>query len=221
MRIAVIGVGGLGCPAALALAQTGFDLRLIDEDRVELSNLHRQVLFGENDVGEYKVVAARRALSRFAPDVEVDAVAQALGPETAQTLLNGVDMVVEGTDSLGAKFLTADVCAALGVSVVHGACVAWMGTVLATRWGHGACYRCVFEAPPTDEELGDCSTRGVYGPVTSVVGALMAAAAVRLARGDRDTPGTLSRYDAWHSRFRATRIAQRPGCPLCTPEPVK
>lgn len=214
MIAAVVGVGGLGCPAALALAQSGASLRLIDEDRVEASNLHRQVLFAEADVGALKVDAARGALSRLAPGVEVDVARAHLTPETARELLSGVDVVVEGTDALGAKFLAADVSASLGVPVVHGACVAWEGTVLSTRWGEGACYRCVFEAPP-DDELGDCATRGVYGPVTSVVGALMAASALRLLRGDVSVAGSLARYDGWRQTFRATRFAVREGCPLC------
>lgn len=214
MIAAVVGVGGLGCPAARALALSGVSLRLIDEDRVETSNLHRQLLFTDDDVGAFKVDAARSALSRLAPGVHVEAARAHLAPETARGLIAGVDVVVEGTDALGAKFLAADVCASMKVPVVHGACVAWAGTVLATRWGAGACYRCVFESPP-DDELGDCATRGVYGPVTSVVGALMAAAALRLLRGDPTVAGSLARYDGWRQSFRATRFGARAGCPLC------
>lgn len=216
--VAIVGVGGLGCPAARALARSGVDLRLLDEDRVERSNLHRQILFDEGDVGELKVRAAARALARLAPSVRVEAVAEHVAPERAAALLAGASVVVEGSDNLPTKFLVADACAALGVPVVHGACVGWIGTVLPVAWRLGACYRCVFEEPPAVDGCDapvDCASGGVYGPVTSVVGALMAADALRLLRGDRSTAGALARYDGWRQTFRATRFARRPTCPLC------
>jgi molybdopterin/thiamine biosynthesis adenylyltransferase len=216
MRVAVVGVGGLGCPAALALAEAGVALRLIDEDVVERSNLHRQVLFGEADVGRAKVDAARDALARVAPGVSVEARREHLAPETADALLDGVALVVEGSDNLPTKFLAADAAARRGVPVVHGACVAWHGTVLPVWWGEAACYRCVFEEAPDDEAV-NCATAGVYGPVTSVVGAIMAADALRMLRGDRTVAGQLARYDGWRQTFRTSRFGRRAGCPLCPP----
>lgn len=210
-RAVIVGVGGLGCPAAWALARAGLSLRLVDEDRVERSNLHRQMLFTEGDVGDHKVHAAARAL---APFTTVDAVAEHVAPDNALRLLAGADVVVEGSDNLAVKFLVADACRVLGVPVVHGACVAWRATVLPVAWGRGACYRCVFEDLP-DAALLDCATAGVYGPVTSVAGALMAADAWRLASGDVSTAGVLARYEAWRGWFRATRIEQREDCELC------
>lgn len=212
--VAVVGVGGLGCPAALALAEAGVALRLIDEDSVERSNLHRQVLFTEADIGRRKVEAARDALLRIAPGARVETRAEHLVPESAERLLQGMSAVVEGSDNLPTKFLTADSAAGLRVPVVHGACVAWHGTVLPVSWGDGACYRCVFEEPP-DEEMTNCAIAGVYGPVTSVIGALMAADALRLLRGDRSRAGDLARYDGWNQTFRSTRFARRRSCPLC------
>ena len=212
--VAVIGVGGLGCPAALALAEAGVALRLIDEDTVERSNLHRQVLFAEADVGRAKVSAAKDALARIAPGAGVETRAEHLVPERAEALLRGVSAIVEGSDNLPTKFLTADVARRLGVPVVHGACVAWHGTVLPVSWGDGACYRCVFEEPP-EEETANCAIAGVYGPVTSVIGAMMAADALRLLRGDRAIAGNLARFDGWRQTFRASRFPRRSDCPLC------
>ena len=212
--VAVVGVGGLGCPVALALAEAGVALRLIDEDTVERSNLHRQVLFDEADVGRSKVEAARDALRRIAPGARVETRAEHLVPERAGELFDGVSLVVEGSDNLPTKFLAADAARGAGVPVVHGACVAWHGTVLPVWWGDGACYRCVFEEVP-DEEATSCAIAGVYGPVTSVIGGLMAADALRLLRGDRSTAGHLARFDGWNQTFRATRFARRAGCPLC------
>lgn len=215
--VALVGVGGLGCPAALCLARAGVSLRLLDEDRVERANLHRQVLFGEGDIGRAKVDAAVDALRRDGAAQPLDAVTAHVTPDRALDLLRGADVVVEGSDNFATKFLVADACAALCVPVVHGACVAWRGTVLAVRYGAGACYRCVFEDLPTGDAV-DCATAGVYGPVTSVVGALMAAEALRLIAGDRDTPGTLSRYDGWAQTFRASRVARRRSCAACGDE---
>lgn len=213
---AIVGVGGLGCPAAWALARSGVALRLLDEDRVERSNLHRQMLFSEADVGVPKVVAARRSILTELPGARVESIAEHVAPERALRLLAGVDVVVEGSDNLATKFLVADACAALGVPVVHGACVGWIGTVLPVAWRAGPCYRCVFEdLPPADDEAATCATAGVYGPITSVIGALMAADALRLLAGDAAAPGSLARYDGWSQTFRATTLRRRRDCPLC------
>jgi molybdopterin/thiamine biosynthesis adenylyltransferase len=214
MFAAVVGVGGLGCPAALALAEAGIDLRLIDEDTVERSNLHRQVLFTEAHLGRRKVDAARASLLAIAPALTIEARPEHLVPERAEVLLRGAAVIVEGSDNLPTKFLTADVARRLRVPVVHGACVAWHGTVLPVAWGDGACYRCVFEEVP-DEEATNCAVAGVYGPVTTVVGAIMAADALRLLRGDRAAAGHLARFDGWNQTFRASRFGRRGGCPLC------
>lgn len=214
MLAVVIGVGGLGCPAALALAEAGVALRLVDEDTVDRSNLHRQVLFSEADVGRRKVDAARDALRAVAPMLSIETSPEHLVPERAGALLRGAAVVVEGSDNLPTKFLAADAARALGVPVVHGACVGWRGTVLPVSWGAGACYRCVFEGVP-DDEVTNCAVAGVYGPLTSVIGALMAADALRLLRGDASTAGSLARYDGWNQTFRASRFPRRADCPLC------
>ncbi len=218
--VVIVGMGGLGCPAARALASSGFPLRLrlVDEDRVEEANLHRQHLFTEGDIGATKVSAAARSLRARWPAVEVDAVAEHLAPDSAKRLLAGAALVIEGADNFPTKFLVSDVCQALRLPAVHGACVAWRGTVLPVMPGEGACYRCVFEAPPSDGDAAcDCVTAGVFGPVTAVVGALLAADALRLLRGDTRTAGCLARYDGWRQDFRATRFRRRPDCPSCGP----
>jgi molybdopterin/thiamine biosynthesis adenylyltransferase len=212
--VAVVGVGGLGCPAALALARSGVALRLVDEDRVERSNLHRQGLYTDADLGEAKVLAARRALQREVPESAVEALVAHVTPESVDRVLAGVSIVVEGTDAFGAKFLLADRCAARGVPVVHGACVGWFGTVLTVTPGDGPCYRCVFEdAPGCDEDTATCVTAGVYGPVPALVGALLAAEALRLLRGDRSNAGRVLWYDGWQQQARELGPRRRDRCP--------
>jgi adenylyltransferase/sulfurtransferase len=211
-KAAIVGVGGLGCPAAWVLARSGVALRLLDEDRVERSNLHRQMLFTADDIGRRKVDAAARSLAAWAP---VEAIAEHVSPDNVLARLDGCDVVVEGSDNLATKFLVADACRRLGVPVVHGACVGWHGTVVPVVWGRGACYRCLFEDLPIGDDAPDCATAGVYGPVTSVVGALMAADALALLAGDFARAGAVARYDGWTQRFRATPLARRPDCSLC------
>jgi len=190
-------------------------LRLLDEDRVETSNLHRQSLYDDAAVGRPKVEAAAHALAPFG--VAIEPIVEHLTPDRALALLDGVDLVVEGSDNLPTKFLVADAARALGLGVVHGACVGWRGTVLPVSPLVGACYRCVFEDIPRGDDAVDCATAGVWGPLTSVVGALMAADALRLLRGDTSTAGCLARYDGWTQHFRATPFARRADCPLCGP----
>ncbi|MFO0627896.1 MAG: HesA/MoeB/ThiF family protein [Polyangiales bacterium] len=213
--VVVVGLGGLGCPDAWALRHGARSLRLIDEDRVERSNLHRQILFRDADLGRHKVEAAAEALAPFA---RVEVVAAHLAPENAATLLGGARVIVEGTDNLPAKFLTSDTAWALQIPVVHGACAGWVGTVLPVIPGVGACYRCLFEEPP-DDEAGSCVTAGVFGPVTSLTGALMAADALRILRGDTSHAGAVARYDGRTQRFRSTPFASRSGC-RCATQPL-
>ncbi len=145
-------------------------------------------------------------------------MAEHVTPDSALRLFEGVSRVVEGSDNLATKFLVADACATLGIPVVHGACVGWVGTVLPVVWRAGACYRCVFEDLPLDDgSAASCVTAGVYGPVTSVVGALMAADALSFLAGDTSRAGHLGRYDGWAQSWRSTPMRARADCPLCRP----
>lgn len=187
----------------------------MDEDRVEASNLHRQFLFGPDDVGRPKVEAAAAALKASGAGIEVETLVEHLTPDRALAMLRGVDLVVEGSDNLGTKFLVADACRALGLGVVHGASVGWHGTVLPVSPTTGACYRCVFEDIPRGDDAVDCATAGVWGPVTSVIGALMAADTLRLLGGDLSLAGCIARYNGWTQGYRATAFPRRADCPLC------
>ncbi len=209
--IVVVGVGGIGHPAVAALARSGASLRFIDDDLVERSNLHRLAFALESDVGLPKTSVARR-LAGDAPDASV--IAGRVTPDTALEWLAGASVVVEGSDNFATKFLVADACGLLGVPSVHGAAVGWMGTVMPVVPGVSACYRCVFEDIPSGDAV-DCASAGVYGPMTSVIGALMASHALRLLSHDVRFAGTVARYDGWRQRFRATKFPRRDGCALC------
>ncbi len=228
-RVLVVGAGGLGAPALhlLACAPGIAALTVVDDDVVERSNLHRQTLFDEADVGAPKVaraVARLRALAEAAASgVAVQGVEARFTPDRALALLADVDLVVEGADNFATKFLVADACARARVAAVQAGCVRWAGWALASVPGVSACLRCVFEdlparlaaqggqaAPPET-----CAEAGVIGPVVGVLGALEAVLALRLAAGDTHAAGVLWRYDGLRGAVRRTRLRRRADCPLC------
>ncbi len=218
-RVLVVGIGGLGCPAALARAPAGVGtLGLCDDDPVEPTNLHRQILFEEGDVGAPQVDAAARALMRrgMVRDALVIHPTRLL-PDNAVSIVSEYDVVVEGSDNFATKFLTADACALARVPVLHASAVRWIGTVLAAAAHGGPCYRCLFEDLP-HEDVPNCAEAGVLGPVVGVV----AAAQVDLALAVIDglaVSGQLVTFDGRTDVFRRTTIRRRGDCPLCGSAP--
>jgi len=220
-RVLVVGLGGLGCPCALALARAGVGtLRLCDDDVVDETNLARQILFDESSVGKSKLDEAERALAREAPATKIEKTPTRFLPARAKELLGGCDVVVEGADNFATKFLVADACAIARVPVVHAAGVKWRGTALAVSAEGRPCYRCVFEDLPGARwpRAPNCVDDGVFGPMLGVVGALQADLALALLDG-RDVGGTFVAYDARVSRIedalRRKRLHARKGCELC------
>lgn len=207
-RVLFIGVGGLGCPAARVLATTDARLRFVDDDVVDVSNLHRQTLFRPEDVGRHK---AELAVERLGGEC----VRGRFLPETAAELLEGVDVVIDGSDNLATKFLVCDAGHLHGVPVVQAGAVRWGGWSLASMppdgVAHRTCLRCVFEDLPVGGAPG-CSEVGVVGPVVGVLGAMEAALALRILAGE-DPSGELTTYDGLAGRLRTSRVGPRDACP--------
>ncbi len=212
----LVGLGGLGCPAALALVRAGVgELVLCDDDVVDEGNLHRQILYGPEHVGDDKLDAARGSL---------DAVARRVGtrlrlerrrflPDNARELVRGVDLVIEGADNFATKFLVADASFLERRPVVHGAGIRWLGTAWAVAAEGGPCYRCLFEDVPTGPQAS-CDSAGVMGPVVGIVGALMAELALR-ALCRRPAYGELWSLNGKTEALRRVPVSRREGCPLC------
>lgn len=208
----VIGAGGLGCPALLALAAAGAARAIVvDHDRVEAHNLQRQVLYDVGDVGAAKAeVAARRLVG-----LHVEARVQALRPSGVPAFVAALvprAIVLECTDQPTLKFAFNDACLAHGVPLVVGAALGWRGQALAVLGGH-ACYRCVYEAPPPDDEVPRCDEAGVLGAGVGHVGMLMAHLALRLHAGDTAVAGQLWALDLLQTRVQRLAPALRAGCP--------
>lgn len=212
--VLLVGAGGLGCPAGRALALEGVGrLIVVDDDTVEGTNLHRQVLFEASDLGRPKAAVAAERLRALGARAEGRQTR--FLPETAAALLDGVDLVVEGSDNFPSKFVVADACAIHGVSVVQAGAVRWGGWALAVRASgrgaeHATCLRCVFEDVPGGDALS-CEVAGVIGPVVGVLGALQAKLALALLSGAPG--GTLHSYDGRRDRLRETHPKPRADCP--------
>jgi adenylyltransferase/sulfurtransferase len=210
----LVGIGGLGCPAAMALARAGVPvLGLCDDDSVERSNLHRQILFRDEDVGKPKVEVAASALRTLAPGIEIEVHDRRLLPDNAAKLVREYDIVLEGTDNFATKFLVADACVLAGVPVVHASAVRWVGTALAVAAGGRPCYRCIFEDIPRDG-APNCAEAGVMGPVLGIIAAAQVDLALTLAEGDL-FPGELVTFDGRVDELRRRTLQPRADCSLC------
>lgn len=212
----IVGLGGLGCPAAQYLAGSGVGrLTLNDFDRVDLSNLPRQILFGEADVGLLKVDAARSALLRLNSEVEIETLAERLDDAGLQQAAADVDLVLDCTDNFGTRLAINRACVASHKPLVSGAALRFEGQIGVFGAGPDQpCYRCIYSEQ--DELLGDCAGNGVLAPVPGVVGCLMAVEALRIAFSGRSAlAGVLKLWDAISGSWQTIQLAKDPDCPVC------
>jgi len=213
--VLAVGCGGLGSPALDVLARSGVSrFRLLDDDVVDVSNLHRQTLYDDADAGRPKAEVAAERLRALAPNAAVTAFQERLSPANALSHVRGQAVVLEGADNFASKFLAADAAHLSGVPIVQAGAVRWTGWALAQVPGESACLRCVFEDIPRGEPE-TCAVAGVIGPVVGVLGAIEAALALRLLAGDKQCAGTLWSYDGLRGRLRRFAVHRRSDCPLC------
>lgn len=207
--ILVIGAGGLGCPALQSLAAAGVGhIVLADDDRVDPTNLHRQILFGASDIGAPKVEVARRRLLEIQPGIEITPLATRLTATTMPNALSGVDLVVDGSDTFATKYLAADACEIARVPLVWGTVLRFSGQL--ALWDEGISLRDLFPAEPDPGFAPDCKTAGVLGATTAVIGNLMATEAIKRVAGLPTTPGRVLSYDALSSSFTTFRVRRDP-----------
>jgi molybdopterin/thiamine biosynthesis adenylyltransferase len=214
--ILIAGIGGLGAPAALAIAKSGLVRRLglIDPDPVELSNLHRQVIYGVADIGTPKVEAAARRLREINPALEIETIQRALDPYNAGEIVARFDIVSDGTDNPAAKFLINDIAIATATPFVYGGVIGMTGQAMTVIPHRTACIRCLFEDVPDLADVATCREAGILGPVAGAIGNLQAREAIALAIGrvPQLSGGILSYNAAASVRVRFTRVNPRVGC---------
>jgi len=215
--IAVVGAGGLGCPALSYLATAGVgSIVVVDHDIVDLTNLQRQPLYATDDVGQPKVTAAAERLHALNPRVEVSAIQARVTDANAETLIANSDVVIDATDNFAVRDALNAACVALKVPLVHASVYGFEGQLAVFNPTDGPCYRCLFPADPAGDAVLDCSTVGVLGAVTGVLGSLQASAAIQIAaQVNHDLFGTLTMYDARSGRFDRMAMTKRSDCAVC------
>ncbi|HEX5245968.1 MAG TPA: molybdopterin-synthase adenylyltransferase MoeB [Gaiellaceae bacterium] len=222
-RILLIGAGGLGSPASLYLAAAGVGrLGIVDDDRVDTSNLQRQIAHSTETLGEWKADSAKRTIEALNPDVEVITYRERLTSENVDRILaDGWDVIVDGADNFPTRYLVNDASVWHGIPVVHGSIYRFEGQVTVFKPHEGPCYRCLFPQPPPPELAPSCAEGGVLGVLPGIVGSLQASEALKLALGiGQSLAGRLLLFDALATEFNEVTLRRDPDCPVCGEHPT-
>ncbi|HEY3412840.1 MAG TPA: molybdopterin-synthase adenylyltransferase MoeB [Armatimonadota bacterium] len=221
-RVLVVGTGGLGSPVGLYLAAAGVGtLGLVDFDVVDDSNLHRQVIFGVDDVGLPKVEAAKQRLQQINPFITINTYNEPLTSENAMEIIRDYDVVVDGTDNFPTRYLVNDACVLLGIPNVYGSIFRFDGQISVFWAEKGPCYRCLYPEPPPPGLVPSCAEGGVLGVLPGIVGCLQANEAIKLIIGQGNTMvGRLALFDALEMKIRELKLRKNPDCPVCGEHPT-
>ena len=221
-KVLCIGTGGLGAPLGLYLAAAGVGrIGLVDFDKVDLSNLQRQILFDTNDIGRPKIEAATNRLRNLNPDIQIDNFETRLTSENALDILKDYDIVVDGTDNFPTRYLVNDACVILGKPNVYGSIFRFEGQITIFGYPGGPCYRCLYPEPPPPGLVPSCAEGGVLGVLPGIVGAIQAAETLKLIIGKGEPlVGRLLLFDALAMRFRELKLRKNPECPVCGGHPT-
>lgn len=221
-RVLIIGVGGLGCPVSLYLAAAGVGrIGLVDPDRVDDSNLQRQVLYTTRDVGRLKVEAAADRLSALNPDTCIDPHPVRFAADNAEALMAEYDYIIDGTDNFPTRYLVNDACVLFGKVNVYGSIFRFDGQVSVFAHPDGPCYRCLYPEPPPPGSVPNCAEGGVLGILPGHVGLTQATQAVQLMAGiGEPLIGRLLCFDALTMRWETIVVRKNPDCPVCGERPT-
>ncbi|EWT00302.1 molybdopterin biosynthesis-like protein MoeZ [Intrasporangium oryzae NRRL B-24470] len=221
-RVLVVGAGGLGSPALLYLAAAGIGtIGVVDADVVELTNLHRQVIHSDADIGRPKTESAEAAVHRVNPHVTLVRHDVTLDSSNALEIIGGYDLVVDGTDNFPTRYLVNDACVLLGKPHVWGSILRFDGQVSVWWAGHGPCYRCVFPEPPPPGSVPSCAEGGVLGVLCAAIGSVQSTEAVKLLLGlGEPLTGRLLVHDALRMTWDTLTVRADPGCPVCGESPT-
>jgi adenylyltransferase/sulfurtransferase len=221
-RVLCVGAGGLGSPVLAYLAAAGVGrIGIVDDDTVDLTNLQRQILYTTSDIGASKARTAAERLLALNPQIAVDPVPVRFTAANARELVRLYDVVVDGTDTFGSRYLVNDACVLEGKPDVYGSIFRFDGQVSIFGGPGGPCYRCLYPEPPPEHLVPSCAEGGVLGVLAGIIGTWQAAETLKLLLGiGSPLIGRLLLIDALDARMREVRVARDPGCPLCGDAPV-
>jgi molybdopterin/thiamine biosynthesis adenylyltransferase len=217
-KVLLIGAGGLGSPAALYLAAAGVGtIGIVDFDVVDMSNLQRQVIHASDRVGQKKTASARQTINALNPDIEVVAHEEMLTADNVDRLIDGYDVILDGTDTFETRYILNDAAVAAGIPVVHASVFRFEGQLSVFAPPAGPCYRCLYPTPPPPELAPGCSVAGVLGVVPGIMGLLQTNEVLKLLLGIGDSlAGRLVIFDALDATFTELRLKRDPACPVCS-----
>ena len=220
--ILLIGAGGLGSPLGLYLAAAGVGrLGLVDFDKVDFTNLQRQIIHGTEDVGRLKVESAKERIHSINPDVEVRAVNAKLSRDNITDLIAGYDVVIDGTDNFPTRYLVNDACVFQKKPNVYGSIFRFDGQATVFFPFKGPCYRCLYPEPPPPGMVPSCAEGGVLGVLPGIIGVIQATEAIKLIIGKGEPlTGRLLLYNALKMEFREVKLKRSPDCPVCGDHPT-
>jgi molybdopterin/thiamine biosynthesis adenylyltransferase/rhodanese-related sulfurtransferase len=220
-KVLCVGAGGLGSPALLYLAAAGVGtLGVIDFDVVDESNLQRQIIHGQSDVGRPKAESARDSIKEINPNVNVILHETALDNDNALDIFGQYDLIVDGTDNFATRYLVNDACVLLGKPYVWGSIYRFDGQASVFWAEHGPCYRCLYPEPPPPGMVPSCAEGGVLGVLCASIGSIQVTEAIKLLTGiGEPLAGRLMIYDALEMSYRTVRVRKDPECPICGKNP--
>ena len=220
-KVLIVGAGGLGAPAGLYLAAAGVGtIGIADSDKVDLTNLQRQIIHHTGDVGAEKVTSAENKMRAINPDITVRTYQTKLSAENISEIIRQYDFVIDGTDNFPAKFLINDACYFEKVPFSHAGILRFDGQLITVLPGETTCYRCIFHYPPPADVVPSCSQAGVLGVLAGVIGSLQATEAIKYLVGIGDLlTSTLLTYNALTMEFRKIKLNRNRNCPLCGSKP--
>ncbi len=221
-KVLMIGTGGLGAPLGLYLAAVGIGkIGLVDFDTVDVTNLQRQVIHGTSDIGRSKLDSAADRMNDINPHVEIQKYETRLTSENALEILNGYDVVVDGTDNFPTRYLVNDACVLLGKPNAYGSIFRFEGQATVFNYNGGPCYRCLYPEPPPPGLVPSCAEGGVLGILPALVGSIQATETVKIILGKGETlSNRLVLYDALNMKFRELKLRRDPECPVCGDHPT-
>lgn len=221
-RVLMIGAGGLGSPAAYYLAAAGIGhLGIVDFDKVDLSNLQRQIIHSTERIGMLKTESAKKTIAALNPDVNVTLYNERVSSQNIKELFEGYDYIVDGSDNFATRFLVNDACVLMGKTNIHGSIFRFEGQATVFEPQDGPCYRCLYPEPPPPGLVPNCQEGGVLGVLAGIIGNIQAVETLKLVLGIGESlSGKLLIYDALNTEFKKLTLKRDANCPVCGDNPT-